>query len=405
MAGVSVRKRGDVWQYCFDAASIGGKRRQVTKSGFRTKKAAMEAGVKAKADYDKSGTRFVASEMSVADYLDFFMDAHASQNLKANTVETYGAAFRNHVKPNIGQLRLSSLTTPVLQEYLNTLSKQVSPGVYSLTKKALSSALNYAVNPCQFILANPMANCRTPKAARQENKPVRSLSDDEFRQVAELAAGTRYYLPVMIGYYTGCRIGEICALQWSDVDFDAQAITVRHSLSRASHRLILSTPKTETSRRTIKIGQTLSQILRDERQRQRERRLEYGQWYHLNAVIDDDGTVVTFPIHELEKMQEENEGLQLLDPVCATEWGKICSPRIAARFCEQLKAAGIQFHFHLLRDTHATKLAEAGVPAKVIQTRLGHTNFMITYNRYIAATEKMESDAAEVFDRIACQQG
>lgn len=58
MSEINTRKRGQKWQYQFEAAKIGGKRKQITKSGFNTKKEALEAGIKALAEYNNSRITF-----------------------------------------------------------------------------------------------------------------------------------------------------------------------------------------------------------------------------------------------------------------------------------------------------------------------------------------------------------
>ena len=63
MAGVNARKRGTTWQYQFEAAKVDGKRKQITKGGFRTKADAIEAGTKALAEYNNSGLHFEPSDI------------------------------------------------------------------------------------------------------------------------------------------------------------------------------------------------------------------------------------------------------------------------------------------------------------------------------------------------------
>lgn len=89
MAEVTTRKRGNKWEYRFEAAKIGGKRNQITKSGFKTKKEALEAGVKALAEYNNTGVSFAPSEISYSDYLDFWMEKDCRNNLVLTTVTNY----------------------------------------------------------------------------------------------------------------------------------------------------------------------------------------------------------------------------------------------------------------------------------------------------------------------------
>ncbi len=61
---------------------------------------------------------------------------------------------------------------------------------------------------------------------------------------------------------------------------------------------------------------------------------------------------------------------------------------------------GIPCRFHDFRDTHATRLIEAGADIKAVSKRLGHKNIDTTYNIYVRVTEKMESETANKFEKI-----
>ena len=88
MATINVRKRNNKWQYQFEAAKIEGKRKQITKSGFNTKKEALDAGVKALAEYNNSGLHFEPSEISVSDYFDYWYKNYVTLELKINTQQS-----------------------------------------------------------------------------------------------------------------------------------------------------------------------------------------------------------------------------------------------------------------------------------------------------------------------------
>ena len=72
MGQLRTRKRGSTWQYSFEAAKIDGKRKSISKGGFRTKADALAAGTKAMNEYNESGQAFTPSEISIADYLDYW---------------------------------------------------------------------------------------------------------------------------------------------------------------------------------------------------------------------------------------------------------------------------------------------------------------------------------------------
>ena len=118
---VSVRKRGNVYQYQFDIAPVDGKRKRITKSGFKTKGEAETAGIIAYNEYTQTGHNFTPSTISYSDYLDYWLKEHCEINLRYHTIRAYSNIIKNHIKPNIGFYRLSQITTSTLQEFINKI--------------------------------------------------------------------------------------------------------------------------------------------------------------------------------------------------------------------------------------------------------------------------------------------
>ena len=161
------RKRGKSWSYYFDAAQVDGKRKKIEKGGFRTKKDAEAALAKALTEYDNSGQVFTPSDISVADYLDFWYKNYCIPNLAENTLLDYKNKIDNHLKPAFGIYRLSSLQAATIQEFINQLklkgyAKSSIKGILS----TLSVALDYAIEPLQYIKDNP---CRYIKVRSEEH--------------------------------------------------------------------------------------------------------------------------------------------------------------------------------------------------------------------------------------------
>ena len=121
MGQLRTRKRGSTWQYSFETAPVNGKRKSISKGGFRTKAEALAAGTTAMNEYNSSGQTFTPTEVSVADYLDYWFENYCKMNLKYNTQLGYLYIMENRLKPHFGQYRLKSLTTAVIQEYVNQL--------------------------------------------------------------------------------------------------------------------------------------------------------------------------------------------------------------------------------------------------------------------------------------------
>jgi len=261
MSEINVRKRGQKWQYQFEAAKVEGKRKQITKSGFNTKKEALDAGVKALAEYNNSGLHFEPSEISMSDYLDYWLENYVELNLRTNTIAGYKGIVDNYLKPKLGIYKLKSLTPNILQNYINKIYVN---GSSKSNLKKISSVLNlslkYAVHPCKFIKENPMQYISMPKYEKKNEEDIKTVTLKEFNTIIErFPETTDYYLPLMIGFHTGCRIGEVLAITWDDIDFKSKTISINKALifNDKNKQWYFGPTKTFTSNRTIKIGNTL----------------------------------------------------------------------------------------------------------------------------------------------------
>lgn len=105
---INIRKRGNVYHYYFEAGKVNGKRKQITKSGFKTKNEAYLAGQKA---YDEfiNREKVNESEMLYSEYLDYWMKEYFEVNYKYSTAKSYRESFSN-IKKELGNYKLSKLT-------------------------------------------------------------------------------------------------------------------------------------------------------------------------------------------------------------------------------------------------------------------------------------------------------
>ena len=164
MGELRTRKRGTTWQYSFEGAKVEGKRKSISKSGFRTKADAIKAGNQAMNEYNNSGQSFSPSELGVADYLDYWFDNYCKTNLKYNTQLGYIQIIENHLKPQFGRYKLKALSTASIQEYIvqlkiQGLARSSVVGILSV----LSAAYEYAIEPLGYVKENPCERSRMPK--------------------------------------------------------------------------------------------------------------------------------------------------------------------------------------------------------------------------------------------------
>ena len=356
MAQISTRKRGNTWEYSFEIGKINGKRKRLSKGGFRTKKECLEAGTKAKAEYDGTGEVFKASEITLHDYLDEWYESYAKPNCKPLTLVSYEQIIRLQLKPYFENIKLKNLTPKLCQDFITYLqNKGVSSSYIRMIRVVLHSSLDYAVFPLEYIRSNPskLIKLRFKDKVVKKDNELECLTPEQFKAVIDsLPKSLAYFkIPLYIGWYAGCRSGETVALEWDDIDFENKTLRINKTMIRLKGEYVINTPKTKHSVRTILICDTLINILRDWKTTQ-------------------------------EKMAKEHD---LIPPtaICTNRQLNRVTNTYITRRCQFIKDdLGIDFHYHLLRHSHATLLIQNGASIKDVQLRLGHASIKSTLEIY-----------------------
>lgn len=416
---VNVRKRGNVYEYNFDVAKIEGKRKRITKSGFKTKAEALKQGTIAYNEYLNTGRKLVSNEMSYSDFLDYWLDNHCKINLKYHTIEAYSNIVKTHLKPNLGFYKLSQITKTTLQDFLNKIyvEKAYSKNFLNNIRKVLKCSFNYAVDN-EYVKINSAANLKLPKYDEPPKDVAHIFTTEEINTILDRFKKNHcIYYAFLTAYCTGLRIAEVFALTWDDIDFKNKTISVnknilkknqaggtkgRHLSGNSTTVWYFGTCKTQTSYRTVPIGDTLLKALKEYKEEQQIHKLNYGDTYmkhYKKNVINPYNNKTEIKI--VNAYAEIDVALPEVDFVFVKNNG-VYEGTDSTKYPFKVihYELGIPCRFHDFRDTHATRLIESGADIKAVSKRLGHRNIDITYNIYVRVTEKMENETANKFEEI-----
>lgn len=396
MGELRTRKRGKYWEWSFEGARIGGKRQPVSKSGYRTKAEAVAAGTQAKAEYDNVGRVFKPSEVSVADYLDYWHENYVVRNLAYSTQQDYRRKIDLHIKPTLGRCRLSALEPDIIQQWIDKKKDGgYSHSMIKNTLSCLSGALSYAIQPCKYIKANPCDYVKVPKIPVPEDRKAHTeyiCVPEDYKEILQrFPEGNIFYLPIITGYHCGTRIGETYGIDLlRDVDFETHTLHIRHQLKEEHGIWCYRQPK-YNSVRSFRIDPDYEAALKAEIHTRRLNQMKYGQ-YFIKSYLLPDGSVqqvradVSMPYPEIM-------------PLSARENGELLTP-YSFKYCARVVHNELNnplFHSHCLRHTHGTILAENGAQPKTVMERLGHKDIKTTMERYVFNTDKMQDDAVQLF--------
>ena len=372
-----VHKRGRSWSYVADAGSdpATGKRRQKTKGGFRTRKAA-EAALLEYLHARESGQLTEHTSATVAEYLEQWL-ANQEPNARKTTLGGYKQDLDRVIRV-LGQVRLQELTPMQLETaYAEMLRSGSSKGgklsaktvynAHSSLRKALNDGVRLGV-----LIRNPATAARPPKRTKPEMETWPTAQLGEF--LAGVEDDPLYAAYVLIAT-TGMRRGEAMGLRWQDVDLDAGFVRIRQTLTTVNDQLVFDTTKTAKSQRRISLDPDTIAALRRHRARQAEDRLLVGEdWDDSNDLVftQADGTAVH-----------------------PDRWTRAFKRHVKRLGLPELRGP------HSLRHTWATLALEAGIHPKVVSERLGHSTIAITLDTYSHVVEGMDADAATtVADQI-----
>jgi len=308
----------------------------------------------------EKGTYRKPNKTPMGTFLSDWLATHEG-NIAPSTHDGYRRIIKKHLAPGIGHIALSELQTITIQNYY---TKKLKEGLSKRTVEQHHAVLNRALNHARqwgIISRNPAEDADPP---RPERPPVKYVEAGRIDTFLESIKGHRDEHLIVLALNTGMRQGELLALTWANVDIDNGKIKVVRTVGHIKGEFIFrDTAKSKRSRRVVLLDDDGKTALRKQKAMVNQERLK-----SKNYSKDCD---LVFP---------EADGTPL-DP---SDLGR--------RFKRLSRRAGFDLTFHGLRHTHATYLLEIGVPARIVQDRLGIETIGVLMDTYTHVSDVMQLD-------------
>jgi integrase len=349
-----------------------GRRRQQTKSGFGTKRAAEQA-LSELIGSVIDGCYVAPDPQTVGEWVERWLVTVAPK-IRPSTLHDYRNGL-GRVSDRLGRVRLQSLRPLEVEEFYASLladGHRYGGGLSAKTVRNVHIALRRCLADAErfgLVQRNVAALVKPPTPKRPE---LSTWDAAEMRTFLIAVQGDRHEAAYRLIATTGMRRGEALGLRWSDVDLNAGRIAIKRTLSVVDKDLVWSSPKTARSRRTVSLDPETVATLKLHRARQLEERVAAG------AAWKDEDLVF-----------------------CNQLGGPLHPDRFTRAFVSAGRRAGVkQIRLHDLRHTWATLALQAGVHPKVVSERLGHATTGITLDIYSHVQPELDASAASTVARL-----
>lgn len=370
MRGTITRRGRNSWRLKFDTGrdpTTGG--RKTAYVTVRGKREDAEKELRRRLTAIDKGTYVEPSALTVALYLDTWLDETCPRTVAPKALERYRGLVKNQIAPHLGHIKVQKLRPADVDFWLKKLEKtELSVRSIRHAHGVLRTALGHAA-AVELVERNVATIIRPPALKRKE---MEILTSHEIADALKKLEGHSLYPIVALAIGTGARRGEIAALKWSDVSLDGATIRIERSLEQTKDGIRVKAPKTDAGRRTVSLPAFAVAALREHRRKLLEVRVACGL-----GKLPADAPVFGDPV----------EG----------GWPNPYS--ISDRWRDAVKSRKLpRVTFHALRHGHASALIAAGLDVVAVSRRLGHASPALTLSVYSHLFTNTDDKAAAAID-------
>jgi len=315
-----------------------------------------------------------------SELIDMWLEYYIDSGIRASTYNVISYKINKHIRPLIGNDKLDELTPRLMSIKVAKFKKDIKGKLkdYDTVLAYMRTILQYGVDQ-EFLQSNPMSNIKTgkdkkDKSTEKKDKKLRHYDKEQISHIfTALESYTKTgsindvafatYIKVLL--FTGARVNEILALNWSDINFNKRTMTIDKTISNEGKDI--ETPKTDAGIRTIELDEMTVSVLKNWRRILYEKCLQFGI---------KKPNVVFYNISKQNNYRYTS---------------------LKARYKTYCKNNDIPYlgGLHAFRHTHATMYVASGGDFKTLQARLGHEDITMTMNLYAKSLPEIERKAVD----------
>lgn len=321
--------------------------RQIRYSGFTSKKEA-EAHKRQTLTQRDSGVAVTTTNQTVSDFFPDCLETHIRmKELRPQTAEDYRHHLHTYIIPKLGTVRMKDCSVIVLNKFINEL-QGVRTKVNQPLSRSVVEKITYILKigfkgakAAGVIVFDPTKEISIPRSSSK--KVAKEIPPQTLRTIRAEWWSERFAPFFETCLATGARGGEVGALRWSDIDFQAKTIQINKTHYFKNNRWYENAPKSRSGSRTVSISEELIQVLKEWRKRQAEERLKAGEHWKSGEYVfaSEIGEPITHPTYY-------------------NAW---------RRTLRRLDIKG--FKVHSLRHTHISTLLRGGIALNIVARRVG----------------------------------
>lgn len=380
MASIKQQPNGK-WRYRIRYKS-NGQFKEISKSGFRTKRDAQTAANEADKQR-QNGIDLAGGNKLVEDYLKEWLETFKKPNVKQATYLRLERSIRLHILPTFGMMRLNEISRADVVKWVNYLGQEKNQKKDTVRSNltVLKDALETATYELEYLEKNVASKVKIPN--KNEPEKLKFYTKDQLDtlltflseyKMGKYSHSIQYYVLFTLLSRSGLRLGEALALEWSDMDFTTNILSINKTLSYDDHNNVsITSPKSASSIRKIKIDHSTTQLLKKHKINKNECILKYETYSapkHKNIIFSNENG--NYLRHSVVR--------DFMTASCKRADVPVLSP-------------------HALRHSHAVHLLEAGANLKYVSSRLGHSTITMTADIYLHITQKIEDDALSLYEK------